>query len=185
MDSFHRAHPRLRGEHAGGDIEAARPKGSSPPTRGALLIAIIASSGTRLIPAYAGSTITSVVDFTDVGAHPRLRGEHRAHLPYPAVVDGSSPPTRGAQAGARKDGSERGLIPAYAGSTSLIALPLKTLTAHPRLRGEHLCSTCSSPGESGSSPPTRGARPNFLVVVILARLIPAYAGSTLYGHFDS
>ena len=71
-----------------------------------------------------------------------------------------------------------GLIPAYAGSTSSPALIFVTFTAHPRLRGEHLlCGGCEGVRE-GSSPLTRGAQNAAASTANVARLIPAYAGST-------
>ena len=50
-------HPRLRGEHVATDSIAARFSGSSPPTRGALELVGLELAGSRIIPAYAGSTI--------------------------------------------------------------------------------------------------------------------------------
>ena len=77
------------------------------------------------------------------------------------------------------------LIPAYAGSTcGAIRLPSK-VSAHPRLRGEHVHRMAHGPTGGGSSPLTRGAPRTSRSKNALYRLIPAYAGSTRYSLFIS
>ena len=152
-----RAHPRLRGEHIDERIDGARAEGSSPPTRGAPSTMSLASPGTRLIPPYAGSTLTEYPDLDGTGAHPRLRGEHPTRRKPPRSTTGSSPPTRGAQRGSVTSAPLVGLIPAYAGSTTSRCRACRQATAHPRLRGEHGTHLRKILGEQGSSPPTRGA----------------------------
>ena len=49
---------------------------------------------------------------------------------------------------------------------------------HPRIRGEHRLFTEYERRGGGSSPHTRGARPQMFVDTIRGRIIPAYAGST-------
>ena len=72
-------HPRIRGEHAW-DANAAIPAlGSSPHTRGALVVAAVILVTSRIIPAYAGSTIISCSRFVPAMDHPRIRGEHVAY----------------------------------------------------------------------------------------------------------
>ena len=71
-----------------------------------------------------------------------------------------------------------GLIPAYAGSTTLVPIAATTHRAHPRLRGEHLKVTFSPSAPRGSSPLTRGAPHHRIFGLRVYRLIPAYAGST-------
>ena len=50
-------HPRIRGEHLVYRFADQVGEGSSPHTRGALILAAAAAPGTRIIPAYAGSTV--------------------------------------------------------------------------------------------------------------------------------
>ena len=91
---------------------------------------------------------------------------------------GSSPLTRGARSSTRPPGQIVGLIPAYAGSTNTCSSDDERGGAHPRLRGEHLlCGGCEGVRE-GSSPLTRGAQNAAASTANVARLIPAYAGST-------
>ena len=54
-------HPRIRGEHAKQALTTVYGKGSSPHTRGALSSGAGASSGSGIIPAYAGSTMVYAV----------------------------------------------------------------------------------------------------------------------------
>ena len=50
---------------------------------------------------------------------------------------------------------------------------------HPRIRGEHV-GLAVKPGDcEGSSPHTRGARRSLSIRGVEARIIPAYAGSTV------
>ena len=77
-----------------------------------------------------------------------------------------------------KEGAGRGLIPADAGSTAHGARAWRAPRAHPRGRGEHSASGCSSTTPGGSSPRTRGARRIEPVGTRFHGLIPADAGST-------
>ena len=52
------------------------------------------------------------------------------------------------------------------------------MTDHPRLRGEHFPARTFPMWQTGSSPPTRGARHGGVHVWAGDRIIPAYAGST-------
>ena len=54
--------------------------GSSPLTRGALAGCRLRRWSRGLIPAYAGSTAEEFEYGRAMGAHPRLRGEHRAQF---------------------------------------------------------------------------------------------------------
>ena len=54
----------------------------------------------------------------------------------------------------------------------------KPVRAHPRSRGENICSPCMPSALSGSSPLTRGKQIVCLDQVAPERLIPAHAGKT-------
>ena len=176
--SARRAHPRLRGEHFQFLRVVVEPVGSSPLTRGARKSRPSSPGSSRLIPAYAGSTMSTRRFQPGKGAHPRLRGEHVGRVFFEWFEEGSSPLTRGAPS--HRMGGERcsRLIPAYAGSTWRDLVGNNSSTAHPRLRGEH-SPLCEWDGTfSGSSPLTRGARHCPELLRGHFRLIPAYAGST-------
>ena len=53
-----------------------------------------------------------------------------------------------------------GIIPAYAGSTSLSSVDAAVAADHPRIRGEHVKLPPIHLRSGGSSPHTRGARDN-------------------------
>ena len=76
LDKGCEAHPRSRGEHAGGSLIDELRKGSSPLTRGALQPTINTPTKGRLIPAHAGSTVAEGAGSFLSEAHPRSRGEH-------------------------------------------------------------------------------------------------------------
>ena len=70
------------------------------------------------------------------------------------------------------------IIPAYAGSTSLVMRSCCLGRDHPRIRGEHSISRRVDAKRSGSSPHTRGAPGVVGDRECGERIIPAYAGST-------
>ena len=92
--------------------------------------------------------------------HPRIRGEHLHHLVRSVFVDGSSPHTRGALRHFAPPSPRVGIIPAYAGSTTATNASSPTAMDHPRIRGEHFDRSVWAVRAAGSSPHTRGARPN-------------------------
>ena len=152
--------------------------GSSPHTRGARVHPAGLFQRQGIISAYAGSTSGRLPESPATRDHPRIRGEHLATVFIKRSILGSSPHTRGAPhvRGCRAD--NRGIIPAYAGSTSPVSQARRSRRDHPRIRGEH-CS-CVSVGVApmGSSPHTRGALIYDVAVLREEGIIPAYAGST-------
>ena len=152
--------------------------GSSPHTRGALYRALAILEGSRIIPAYAGSTGVRRSSSTPISDHPRIRGEHFEPSPRGDLTSGSSPHTRGARSPPFAPGRNPGIIPAYAGSTPA-SRPLAARVAdHPRIRGEHRLGDARRRRVEGSSPHTRGAPRRQAVRVEKGGIIPAYAGST-------
>ena len=69
--------------------------------------------------------------------HPRIRGEHFNWVPIKVAISGSSPHTRGAQIRAHGPDPAGRIIPAYAGSTSIVFHAHSIAWDHPRIRGEH------------------------------------------------
>ena len=136
----------------------ARGRGSSPHTRGAPSRIVCRAGRSGIIPAYAGSTSSPTMSTSCAWDHPRIRGEHceKRHIFY--RHSGSSPHTRGALTPPRR---RRSLV-----------------QDHPRIRGEHLAEAHRFGLTRGSSPHTRGALDACDCVRIVARIIPAYAGST-------
>ena len=151
-------HPRIRGEHGRRRPADVRAGGSSPHTRGALVVFSLDPHFRRIIPAYAGSTMCPASPPPLLTDHPRIRGEHSR--------------TR------RPDYRRSRIIPAYAGSTRSRSCARRSRMDHPRIRGEHGGCRPDPLGGRGSSPHTRGARSRSQPRAFQPRIIPAYAGST-------
>ena len=106
--------------------------------RGALVLVTITAWVAGIIPADAGSTMSSHVVAWYNEDHPRGCGEHLSSLELICIVPGSSPRMRGAlEAGEYIDSPNR-IIPADAGSTTAAAMGLTADRDHPRGCGEHL-----------------------------------------------
>ena len=86
---------------------------------------------------------------------------------------------RGTRTPASRESVQNGIIPAYAGNTYVMTVPLRHEQDHPRVCGEHPNTATYEVTASGSSPRMRGT------LLILSRagsvfgIIPAYAGNTL------
>ena len=114
-----RDHPRIRGEHTPGGGFISPGCGSSPHTRGAHPRHGRRRILDRIIPAYAGSTVCWSIPCAGAWDHPRIRGEHGRHRRRRPPNQKSSPHTRGARRAGLGFRAGLGIIPAYAGSTSL------------------------------------------------------------------
>ncbi len=158
--------------------ENSPPSGSSPPTRGTQSPWGAHAGAARLIPAHAGNTCGRSTLDKGPAAHPRPRGEHKAHSLNTPSTNGSSPPTRGTPPGPPGGAPPRRLIPAHAGNTRGAGALRRASPAHPRPRGEHRTQTWSRSPAAGSSPPTRGTPGGGQRALALRRLIPAHAGNT-------
>ena len=177
-------HPRIRGEHPRAPVTIVHGAGSSPHTRGARGRRARGQPTSRIIPAYAGSTPRSKSPGGFFQDHPRIRGEHDVYDMVTARGRGSSPHTRGARRRPEQPVLERGIIPAYAGSTFATRRPRMSMPDHPRIRGEHGGCQAILVDSDGSSPHTRGARQTRRVGGDDVGIIPAYAGSTFDALVD-
>ena len=132
-----RDHPRICGEHLSPIIVARRTMGSSPHMRGTLQPHVRHADSHGIIPAYAGNTVTACVLKNTPGDHPRICGEH--HLCSQSLVfrSGSSPHMRGTHYGENAGGHIHGIIPAYAGNTTMPPPSMSLPRDHPRICGEH------------------------------------------------
>ena len=90
-------HPRIRGEHSSTTGFDGSSGGSSPHTRGAQRSGFRLCGYRRIIPAYAGSTVSCFSLKAERSDHPRIRGEHAYAKNAATAVGGSSPHTRGAR----------------------------------------------------------------------------------------
>ena len=110
--------------------------------------------------------------------HPRPRGEHLWNTYAPYAYTGSSPPARGTPLEYLCPLRVYRFIPARAGNTSGIPMPLTRIPVHPRPRGEHLAAPRTLASEYGSSPPARGTLIRRGAHHAIIRFIPARAGNT-------
>ena len=92
--------------------------------------------------------------------------------------DGSSPLTRGKPRELCIEKIAQGLIPAHAGKTPSPITGASSTGAHPRSRGENRGWGGGPACDLGSSPLTRGKRPDPCVARVRRGLIPAHAGKT-------
>ena len=172
------AHPRSRGENHARKVAKPGDKGSSPLTRGKLVVGCHAMLLCGLIPAHAGKTKGEVPTVDGWRAHPRSRGENGALFPTARAGLGSSPLTRGKHDEVAVRCACGGLIPAHAGKTKPVAEKALSLGAHPRSRGENGLVLRSRVSRRGSSPLTRGKPPSCRCRGGMGGLIPAHAGKT-------
>ena len=146
--------------------------------RGALCRTTGARTGTRIIPADAGSTTDDDRRRFSGLDHPRGCGEHHSESPGLRCPLGSSPRMRGAQFLNPRILLRIRIIPADAGSTRTTRWEIPQCKDHPRGCGEHICRYSSVLASDGSSPRMRGAHAEETVHGAEAGIIPADAGST-------
>ncbi len=155
------------------------PAGSSPHVQGAPGTSSAGPSTYGAHPrARAGSTRTTSPGSSPPRAHPRACGEHSGRLRGRRTSTGSSPRVRGAQHVIETEGTQHGLIPARAGSTTPRSAGCRCTWAHPRACGEHEPVGGDGRIHQGSSPRVRGALAVGVADDGVAGLIPARAGST-------
>ena len=110
-------HPRVCGENVQGFYHRHIPSGTSPRMRGKRTGFLPSTHTKRNIPAYAGKTITRVMNSSDKSEHPRVCGENTVFLRFSLRVTGTSPRMRGKPLFAQVKPLACRNIPAYAGKT--------------------------------------------------------------------
>ena len=162
---------------------ATFPQKNRPPRmRGALCRHHSDGGVVGIIPAYARSTSPASGCRASCRDHPRVCGEHPNVSAFPPATAGSSPRMRGALGLHKLVVLLRGIIPAYAGSTSFRHRANVAGRDHPRVCGEHIGGKPRALRISGSSPRMRGARKECMHSRVNPGIIPAYAGSTARSH---
>ena len=176
------AHPRVGGENAFGNLYMPRVNGSSPRGRGKHTRARSSSRVAGLIPAWAGKTLRCSRGQGRPPAHPRVGGENNLDATHRRSAPGSSPRGRGKRPCRDVERGERGLIPAWAGKTTLTETTVWAGPAHPRVGGENEYGFALADKDAGSSPRGRGKQLNQPYDSRSGRLIPAWAGKTECKH---
>ena len=85
---------------------------------------------------------------------------------------------RGTRTPASRESVQNGIIPAYAGNTSLSGNLEDFGGDHPRVCGEHVRNDRAIEARAGSSPRMRGTHADWLERCRILGIIPAYAGNT-------
>ena len=153
--------------------------GSSPLSRGILIVMHPIEEPERIIPALAGNTHyrrSFPVLSTD---HPRSRGEYGSVAVSHADPSGSSPLSRGIHERWWEQNGQGGIIPALAGNTAHAPPRARHRRDHPRSRGEYPALRGRVPRIQGSSPLSRGIREGSAQDLCRGGIIPALAGNTL------
>ena len=153
-----RDHPRVCGEHREPLEYVVYPAGSSPRMR-----------GTPSMWSWCSSPLMD---------HPRVCGEHWQQSGLRRHALGSSPRMRGTRFGGLAVLRLHGIIPAYAGNTSLASGPSIEAGDHPRVCGEHRGQLFRISIWRGSSPRMRGTHVPAMPARLPVGIIPAYAGNT-------
>ena len=117
-----------------------------------------------IIPAYAGNTLLELLVRVSDADHPRVCGEHSGGLTAFLRLRGSSPRMRGTHGCENRTNRETGIIPAYAGNTRAVHVPIPVFRDHPRVCGEHWREQYKLSPLLGSSPRMRGTPEYGLVV---------------------
>ena len=150
-------HPRICGEHMEPNNEILKYPGSSPHMRGTRSINSSTVTPKGIIPAYAGNTFgfeflrsgrrdhpricgehsAATIGSSVPGDHPRICGEHPLVFRRRGVRQGSSPHMRGTRSTSFGATAPRGIIPAYAGNTTVFSPWSRDRRDHPRICGEH------------------------------------------------
>ena len=175
-------HPRVCGEHWMLDNGIDFQEGSSPRMRGTPLRWAVNNTKLGIIPAYAGNTWWISTLFLAAQDHPRVCGEHSGLTFLSNIDTGSSPRMRGTRSYPTSSMAIGRIIPAYAGNTSLVDLKAIGHKDHPRVCGEHLSVVSSLNFNVGSSPRMRGTPPRKCRKNSKMRIIPAYAGNTVWKY---
>ena len=170
-------HPRMGGEHVDGLPAGTPAHGSSPHGRGTSGHAGGNLLAERVIPAWAGNIHGAYRGGFNGAGHPRMGGEHTKGSRRVAAMRGSSPHGRGTSAPSGRREKPARVIPAWAGNMMLESTSRAISAGHPRMGGEHSGPKPSLVFARGSSPHGRGTSDRGRVVLLLVRVIPAWAGN--------
>ena len=148
----------MRGELQHQIMERPKFRGSSPLARGTQKLNRQRKSFSRFIPACAGNSMLVQTARGSVSVHPRLRGELATTVMSAPVCNGSSPLARGTRQRHSQQTSRHRFIPACAGNSLSANGLFKSITVHPRLRGELGVYGQRFNEVYGSSPLARGTQ---------------------------
>ena len=149
-------HPRMRGERRPQQGEIGGFPGSSPHARGTLSEQTAYGLNPRFIPACAGNAHRWATLLREAAVHPRMRGERFEHPLLGGFNLGSSPHARGTPERRWPTCRLHRFIPACAGNAGEPGIWTRSMTVHPRMRGERRRLRLAGRLAYGSSPHARG-----------------------------
>ena len=128
----------------------------TPYTRGQGCDACLSPTTEGITPACAGTSRFCSRAYESAWDHPRIRGDKLMRTSIFSICGGSPPHTRG-QGQATEDGAnDRGITPAYAGTSHGLFGIQPIREDHPRIRGDKVSDCADCRGSEGSPPHTRG-----------------------------
>ena len=149
-------HPRIRGERRAERGRTGSLGGSSPHARGTLSEQTAYGLNPRFIPACAGNAHRWATLLREAAVHPRMRGERFEHPLLGGFNLGSSPHARGTPERRWPTCRLHRFIPACAGNAGEPGIWTRSMTVHPRMRGERSTVRRADLAIAGSSPHARG-----------------------------
>ena len=158
LSNTYEDHPRSRGVYYNEIGLESVDMGSSPLARGLPSPDVNKQNDWGIIPARAGFTRVMQREGNYDRDHPRSRGVYVEGFCNRWSIVGSSPLARGLLGGLFQGVGAVGIIPARAGFTVPVLLPVLPGRDHPRSRGVYPPSRSLSRTASGSSPLARGLR---------------------------
>ena len=170
-------HPRGRGERRTRHDVAPFRNGSSPRARGTADARTQGGITKRFIPAGAGNGARTTRQSAGASVHPRGRGERVSGASPTISASGSSPRARGTGCRSLRGSSRGRFIPAGAGNGSGTPRTVRSVSVHPRGRGERPGTVDVEKLVLGSSPRARGTVIPIGELRGEVRFIPAGAGN--------
>ena len=169
----------MRGERATKTTTCNERSGSSPHARGTLSEQTAYGLNPRFIPACAGNAHRWATLLREAAVHPRMRGERFEHPLLGGFNLGSSPHARGTPERRWPTCRLHRFIPACAGNAGEPGIWTRSMTVHPRMRGERRRCTAWTTAFHGSSPHARGTLRSHGIVQTGSWFIPACAGNAV------
>ena len=178
-----RDHPRVCGEKAAIQEDAARTPGSPPRMRGKAHDGGVRHVKSGITPAYAGKSSCHSGQSQCCGDHPRVCGEKTTVTRWKPRATGSPPRMRGKEPTPVVVVVSPGITPAHAGKRFLVRPCWLGSWDHPRACGEKCIFEHSLKMFVGSPPRMRGKAETSNDDKAKARITPAHAGkSRQRGH---
>ena len=152
--------------------------GSPPRMRGKGHKRVCDRCGAGITPAYAGKSSRCHTKNHHTRDHPRVCGEKFLNIRTTRFAQGSPPRMRGKDSVLLLVLLCTGITPAYAGKSRFHHFFIVSWKDHPRVCGEKRICTKRIQQQQGSPPRMRGKGDSVVLLSVLRRITPAYAGKS-------